>query len=70
MSKEEFLKQIEALRKAYGAIRYIDPESANYKKLKALVESMDNDLVAIVRDAQIKFMSNIAWRVCNSRGIK
>lgn len=69
MTKEELFEQIDSLKKAYGSIRSIDPEGPAYKKLKSLVNEMDNELVVIVRDAKIKFMSNVAWWVCERRGL-
>jgi hypothetical protein len=69
MTVQQLLNQIEALRAAYGKIRYIDPQGPAYKKLCALLDSMDNELLMIVRDAQIKFMSNLAFNRCQIRGL-
>lgn len=69
MNAEQLMKQIEALREAYGKIKSINPEGVSYKKMVSLLESMDDELIKIVRDASIKFMSNVAWRICSVRGL-
>lgn len=69
MTAQQLMSQIEALRAPYGNVRYIDPQGPSYKKLCALLDSMDNELLMIVRDAQIKWMSNLAFNRCQTRGL-
>lgn len=61
--------QIEALRTAYATIKTINPEGAGYKKLIALLDSMDNELLKIVSAAGINFVSLLAYNRCMRRGI-
>lgn len=61
--------QIETLRTAYAKIKTIDPAGPSYKKLVALLDSMDDELLLIIKDAKINFMSMLAWNRCARRGL-
>lgn len=69
MNKAQLTAQIEALRAGYGKLKTIDPSSPTYKKLIALLDSMDDELLMIVEAAQIKFLSMLAWNRCKRRGL-
>jgi hypothetical protein len=69
MTKTHLLAQIETLRTAYATIKTIDPSGPSYKKLVALLDSMDNELLLIIKDAQINFMSMLAFNRCMRRGL-
>lgn len=69
MRKVDFIAQIDNLRVAYGTIKRIDPTGPAYAKLVQLLDSMDNDLLVIVKDASIPFVSSLAWNRCVRRGL-
>jgi hypothetical protein len=69
MTKAQMIAQLETLRTAYAKIERIDPAGAAYGKLVALLDSMDDELLIIVKDAQIKFMSMLALNRCIRRGL-
>lgn len=49
--------QLEQLRKGYGKIDTIDPESPVYKKLRKFLDGLDVEALKQIRDAKIKFLS-------------
>lgn len=69
MTKAQLIAQIETLRTAYGKLNTINPSSATYAKLIALLDSMDDELLMIVEAAQIKFLSMLAYNRCKRRGL-
>jgi len=61
MENDGFLNaQIEKLRKEYGKINTVDPESSTYKSLIKQLDKMDQKLLKQVADAKIKFVSSLA----------
>ena len=64
--------QIKKLRSEYAKIDRIDPTSAGYKKMDAMLEKMSIKELEIIIDAKIKFVSSLALAkvVRKKRGIK
>jgi len=52
--------QIDMLKTAYSGIQGIDPASAEYKRLIALLNSLDQKTLKDLADAKIKFVSSLA----------
>lgn len=52
--------QIDMLKTAYSGIQGIDPSSAEYKRLIALLNSLDQKTLKDLADAKIKFVSSLA----------
>lgn len=69
MTKAQLLAQINNLRTAYGKLNTINPSSPTYKKLVDLLDSMDDELLMIIKEAGIKFLSSLALNRCIRRGL-
>ncbi len=53
-------KQIDTLRKEYAKIGTVDPSEPTYKKLTAFLDGLDDDQIAQLAKAKIKFISGLA----------
>ena len=64
--------QVKKLRSEYAKIDRIDPTSAGYKKMDAMLEKMSVEDLEKLIDAKIKFVSSLALAkvVRKKRGIK
>ena len=61
------MTQIEELRERYGKIERIDPDGEAYKNLTAYLDNMSTDMLKMLVNAKIKWVSTLAqnrvyWR--------
>lgn len=62
-------KQIEALKTEWAVIKTVDPVSATYKKLESFISSLSDQALEQLAFAQVNFVSYMAKRAFNSRGL-
>jgi hypothetical protein len=58
---------VETLRAAYGEINSVDPANAAYTGLSKLLDSLSQDDLKLLRDANIKWISSMAEDRMNYR---
>ena len=51
---------IQNLREEMSKVNGIDPEGPTYKRLCDFLDSLDTDILRMIRDADVKFMSALA----------
>jgi hypothetical protein len=61
--------QIAALKAEYGKINKIDPDSPSYKKLTKMLDSIPDDMLKKLSNADIKFVSALAKNRVAKRGL-
>jgi DNA-binding ferritin-like protein len=71
LSEASFSKaHIDALKKAYGGISKINPESEAYKKLIAMLNGLPDNQLKTLAKADVPFVSALARNRVVSRGLK
>lgn len=60
---------VETLRKEFGKIERIDPNSKLYEGLVLLLDKADDAALLEIKDAGIKFVSVLALNRCIRRGL-
>lgn len=60
---------IQTLRNEFAKIEAIDPSSAAYKNLVALLDRCDDEAILAAKNAGIKFVSSLALNRCIRRGL-
>lgn len=67
--KEFTPSMIKKLKKEYGKIKTIDPDTEAYKKFEKFMNSLDDDKLKQLRDAKIKWLSMKANAILTKKGI-
>lgn len=71
LSEASFSKaHIEALKKAYGGIKKIDPDSEAYKKLITMLNGLPDNQLKTLAKSDVPFVSALARNRVISRGLK
>lgn len=71
LSEASFSKaHIDALKKAYGGIKKINPDSEAYKKLVSMLNSMPDNQLKTLAKSDVPFVSALARNRVISRGLK
>lgn len=71
LSEASFSKaHIDALKKAYGGIKKINPDSEAYKKLVAMLNGLPDNQLKTLAKADVPFVSALARNRVISRGLK
>lgn len=62
-------QMITSLRAAFGNVERMDPDGPTCRRLCALLDRADNDALKAVREANINFVSALAFNRMIRRGI-
>ena len=62
-------KMLTTLRASYSGLNGIDPDGKGYKALCKLLDSLSDEMLTLISEADIKFVSPLAINRCARRGI-
>lgn len=60
MITEKTEQLVKDLREQMATVRTVDPSGPTYRKLCDFLDSLDTDVLRLIRDADVKFMSALA----------
>jgi hypothetical protein len=69
MTKGAIKALIDEIRTAWAKIERVDPESSNYKDLIGWLDRQPNDVLLMLSEAKIKWVSSLARNRCIHRRI-